>query len=94
MTSFPQTWNRYGFVGGNPLINTDPLGLVARTCDAPNIRGAIAPAEGCGGDPAGEICHDWFILTGYCFPSSGPLVVPPGTPNPDQGGGGAGGGAG
>jgi RHS repeat-associated protein len=24
----PQTWNRYAYVGNNPLVNSDPLGLV------------------------------------------------------------------
>jgi RHS repeat-associated protein len=43
----PQSWNRYAYVGNNPLSSVDPLGLDYQDCDA--WTGNCLPCNNCGG---------------------------------------------
>lgn len=71
---FPQTWNRYAYVGDNPLVFTDPLGLFFGPCQSP-YNGL------CGG-----ACEDGDVV---CSPCDSPYAgcangTPPPPPNPGQ----------
>jgi len=55
----PQTWNRYGYVDGTPLIAIDPLGLLTKPCPVASLRrdpGVNADAEDASGpyDPGAD----------------------------------------
>lgn len=56
----PQTWNRYAYVGGNPLANVDPDGLVTLPgCEEGDWGCGIGVGGwGCGalGGPEGDLC--------------------------------------
>jgi len=76
--SNPQTWNRYAYVGNNPLSATDPSGLLAiSACNWDNT---------CSGGPPDD-CDTWAFYSDCFFPY-------PGDPPPGWGGGGGPGGPG
>lgn len=59
----PQTWNRYAYVGGNPLALVDPSGL--RDCEPSDDACVVAPAP----DPVDIITIDLggcSIFSVYC----------------------------
>ena len=69
----PQSWNRYAYVGNNPLGATDPLGL----------------DEGCfPDDPFCNPCDPWIFcfppVPGGPLPPGPPPGPPPPPPTPDQ----------
>jgi hypothetical protein len=68
----PQTWNRYAYVGNNPLGNVDPLGLFVVECRV--ISGQFICADG-GEDTPG---------LGFDFPVPWPSSPPPPSPPPTQ----------
>jgi RHS repeat-associated protein len=72
----PQTWNRYGYVGGNPLANVDPNGLVTLPGCEEGDDFSGCSGGGMGGSPIG--C--FWIDSSFCPPIAIPL--------PDGGGGG------
>ena len=74
----PQTWNRYAYVGNNPLTYVDPLGLfMVGPCGA---DGSLCGGDGGGGfDPC-------FFSGLFCGggPPQPPIVPPNGPPRPPK----------
>ena len=65
-----QTWNRYAYVGNNPLRNVDPVGLDWDEGQPPPIPWG---SNFCGGDPIACALGGWDVCVwaGLCSPSGG-----------------------
>jgi RHS repeat-associated protein len=72
--SNPQSWNRYAYVGNNPLAATDPTGLF--TCNV-----CFAPP----GDPISDIIAAIFDLISFLFELFGGGPPPQAAPAPPGG---------
>jgi hypothetical protein len=91
----PQTWNRYAYVGNNPLSNVDPQGLDDSTtsCDASNHCTNVTNVD------VTAIVPGWFYLAWIGWPGQGSITSfycglmggCPGGGGSSSGGGGGGG---
>ena len=77
----PQTFNRYAYVGNNPLAAVDPLGLCSEDVGGGDCSGGMDWGGGGGGS---------YTDTGYCSPKYPYCGDPPPFPPIGVGGGGGG----
>jgi uncharacterized protein RhaS with RHS repeats len=68
--SNPQTWNRYAYVGNNPLIATDPLGLLSGWSDV------VGTGRGSGVDPLPDPGGAWLSAQTQQFMADAGLLSP------------------
>ena len=66
----PQTWNRYAYVGNNPLSNIDPLGLACKAVGGQAPRGAYPRGAGGCSNPGSGGGASTSIDGGIAFDTS------------------------
>ena len=96
----PQTWNRYAYVGGDPLSNVDPLGLGSSDGQCTENPDGTITCPDAGGSTTvyGDLqtLQPWLVTTNFGCMWYGTCNIPqqPGGSGPGTGGGGSGTGGG